>query len=111
MMFESRIIGNIPKDNQILAEIIEAMRKWTVIEFIYRTKENDEFYYCVAPFGLKEIAGRWYLFGFDRENHLRIFDIAHITDGTGFYWATFNLPETLDFGRIADRYFSTDRIE
>lgn len=111
MTLESRILGNVPSDHQVLAEIIDAMRRWTVIEFIYRTKENDELYYCVAPFGLKEIDGRWYLFGFDRENHLRIFDIANIKDGTGLYWATFSLTKTLDFERIADRYFIPERIE
>jgi len=100
---ESRIFGNIPSDHPVLAEIIDAMRKWTVIEFVYRTKAGDGLYYCVAPFGLKEIGGRWYLFGFDYRNHLYIFDVANITD-TGLHWATFSLPETLDFGRIADRY-------
>ncbi len=108
MTFGSRILGNIPSDHQVLAEIFDAMRGWTVIEFIYRTKENEKFYYSVVPFGLKEIEGKWYLFGFDREDHLHIFDIANIKDGTGLYWATFSLPETLDFGRIAERYFTPE---
>lgn len=109
MTLESRILGN-PPDNDLFAEIIDAMREWAVIELIYRTKANDELFYYVAPFGLKEAGGKWYLFGFDRENHLLIFDTANIADADR-YWATFSLPETLDFGRIADRYFSPKRIE
>ena len=110
MTLESRILGTLLGDYPVLAMIIKAMREWTVIEFTYRTKANNECYYCVAPFGLKETDGKWYLFGFDRENHLLIFDIANIMDGD-LYWETFSLPETLSFQRIADRYFSPERIE
>lgn len=110
MTLESRILGTPPHNDSILTKIIEAMREWTVIEFTYRTKANDECYYYVAPFGLKETEGKWYLFGFDRENHLLIFNIANIMD-EDLYWETFSLPETLSFQRIADRYFSPDRIE
>nr|WP_298062809.1 WYL domain-containing protein [uncultured Rikenella sp.] len=98
-------------DHPVFAELIDAMRKWTVIEFIYRTKENHESYSCVAPFGLKEIGGRWYLFGFDREDHLHIFDIANRTEDPELFWATFSVPEMLDFGRFAERYFTPERVK
>lgn len=112
MTLESRIVGNLPSGDEVLADIVEAMRKWMVIEFIYLTKEEIKTYFCIAPLGLKAIGATWYLFGFDRENHLLIFDRANITDdGIGEYWATFSLPETLDFQRIADRYFSLERVE
>lgn len=112
MTFESRIIGNLPSDNQNLINIVDAMRKWTVIEFLYYTKEKIKTYFCIAPLGLKEIDGKWYLFGFDREDRLRIFDTTNITDdGIGLYWATFSLPETLHLERIATRYFSPERVE
>ncbi len=112
MTLESRIIGDIPNDDQLLADIVEAMRRWKVIEFIYLTKEEIKTYFCIAPLGLKAIDAKWYLFGFDRENHLLIFDRTSITnDGIGEFWATFSLPETLDFQRIATLYFSPERVE
>lgn len=110
MILESCILGTPLGNHPVLAKIIKAMREWTVIEFIYRTKANDECYYCVAPFGPKETDGKWHLFGFDREAYLLIFDIANIMD-VDRYWETFSLPELLDFGRIVGRYFSPERIE
>jgi len=43
MPLESRILGNIPSGHPVLAEIIDAMRKRTVIGFICRTKVANPF--------------------------------------------------------------------
>lgn len=106
MTTESSTIGNVSNDNQDFT-----MRQWLVIEFSYFTKEKIETDFCIVPLGSKEIDGRWYLFGLDLDKHLRIFDMANITYEIGFFFEIFSLPKTLDFERIATRYFSPERVE
>lgn len=106
MTTESSTIGNVSNDDHDFT-----MRTWLAIEFSYFTKEKIKTDFCITPLGSKEINGRWYLFGLDLDKHLRIFDMANITDEIGFFFDIFSLPETLDFERIATRYFSPKRVE
>lgn len=106
MTLKPCIIENLPNDNHDFT-----MRTWLAIEFSYVTKKKIETDFCIAPLGSKEIDGRWYLFGFDLDKHLLIFDMANITDEIGFFFGIFSLPETLDFERIATQYFSPERVE
>lgn len=84
--FESKIAydKSCMVGQQFIYDIQNAIKEKNCIQFgytKYNANENSEETRDVAPYGLKEYKGRWYLVGLDNtKNEIRIFGLDRMTD-------------------------------
>lgn len=93
------------KKKTVKQRIVEAIGMQKVLEITYRLDGGNDRYFAVAPVGIEERDGRFYLLALDRHDDGYAFDVARIAT-IGEYWAGYSLCNGFNIEMLEDALFN-----